>query len=91
MIDITKMDYHVAARDAQGRPVLIQKPLPAEFATANAVSRLSYRRAVAAEEREVIAAARAANAPAKPANWQNFGAAERLTWRRMAEAEGSKR
>ncbi len=89
-IDITKMDFHIAGRDAQGHPILVAKPVPTDFAAASPTSRLTYWRAAQREEQEVIAAARAANAPPKPANWEKFSATERRTWHLMAERGGSR-
>jgi hypothetical protein len=80
MINVHDLKHHVAARNAQGRPVLILEPVPPEFATANAVSRLSYRRAVAAEEQSVIEAAHYATMPDRPAGWDRMSATSRRTW-----------
>jgi hypothetical protein len=80
MIDISDLKHHIAGRDAQGRPVLVQKPLPAEFSTASAVSRLSYRRAVENEEQEVVAAAKYATMPDRPVGYRQMSAASRRAW-----------
>jgi hypothetical protein len=62
-IDVSNLEFHRAGYDAQGNAVLVAKPLSAEFATANAVSRLTYYRTVEREANEVIDAARHANMP----------------------------
>jgi hypothetical protein len=80
MIDLTDLKHHVAARDAAGRPVPIREPLPAEFSTASGVSRLSYRRAVAAEESQVVAAAKYATMPPRPPGYAGWPATARRAW-----------
>jgi len=85
LIDINDLKHHIAARDGQGRPVLVREPVPAEFATASAVSRLTYRRAVQAEEQSVIDAARHANMPTRPPGYEGWSAANRRAWWLAAE------
>jgi hypothetical protein len=31
MIDLDKLQFHIASRDAQGKPVLLPKPKPPEY------------------------------------------------------------
>jgi len=85
MIDLTDLKHHVAAPDAAGRPVLVQKPLPPEFATASPGSRLVYRRSIQAEEQEVIIAARRAIMPPRPPGYDQMSAMSRRAWWLLAE------
>jgi excisionase family DNA binding protein len=71
--------------DAKGQAVLVQKPKPPEFEGASAGSRLAFRRAVEREEQEVVAAARHAMMPDRPAGWDKFSAADRRVWWLAAE------
>jgi hypothetical protein len=80
MIDISDLKHHIAARDGQGRPILIREPVPAEFSTASAGSRLTYRRAVEREEQEVVAAAKHATMPALPPGYASWPATTRRAW-----------
>jgi len=79
-IDVSKLEFHRAGYDIHKQPVLVQKPLPAEFATASPVSRLSYRRAVENEEQEVVAAAKYATMPDRPVGYRQMSAASRRAW-----------
>jgi hypothetical protein len=72
MINLTDLKHHIAARDSQGRPVLIREPVSAEFATASPGSRLVYRRAVAAEESQVVEASHYVNMPARPPGYDQM-------------------
>jgi hypothetical protein len=80
MIDLSKLEYHTASRDAQGKPVLLPKPRPPEYDKANAISRLTYAHAATREAEAVMAAAREAAIPDKPANWAQGSAIDHLTW-----------
>ncbi len=84
-IDVTKLEFHRAGYDAQGRPVLAQKPKPPEFEGASTGSRLVFRRAVEREEQEVVAAARHAAMPDRPAGWDRMSATDRRVWWLAAE------
>ena len=86
MIDLTKLDYHVAARDSSGRPVLLPKAKPLEYAGAGPVGRRAYAHAEAKEFEAVGAAARNAAMPAqKPENWDRASAISKRTWHLEAQ------
>jgi hypothetical protein len=69
MIDLDKLEFHVATRDAQGNAVLLPKPRPPEYDKADAISRRHYAHAAAKEFEEVNKWARQAALPDRPANW----------------------
>ena len=85
MIDLTKLDYHTAGYDSQGRAVLTPKPAPAEFGSASAVDRLAYAHAAAREFEEVRFAARNAALPPKPEGWEKLSSIELRTWQLNAQ------
>ena len=89
MIDLTKLDYHTAGYDSQGRAVLTPKALPAEFEKSSPVSRLAYTHAAAREFEAVGAAARNAAMPPKPADWEKLSSIELRAWQLNAQKGSS--
>jgi hypothetical protein len=85
MLDITKLNFHTAGRDAAGNPVLVQKAKPAELASASIVSRRSFDLARQREEAAVHQAARAANAPPKPEGWATLSPTSQRAWNLAAQ------
>ncbi|MDQ6703927.1 MAG: hypothetical protein M3Z96_13000 [Pseudomonadota bacterium] len=88
-IDITKLVYHTAGHDAQGKPVLLPKPKPPEFAAAPPVSRRAYAHAAEKEFDSVRLAAKNAAWPEKPSNWDKGSAADHRQWYHQVERERS--
>jgi hypothetical protein len=80
MIDLSKLEYHTASRDAQGKPVLLPKRKPEGWDKADAISRRTYQHSAAREADAVTAAARDAALPGKPANWDRGLPIDHLTW-----------
>ena len=88
MIDLTKLNYHTAGYDSQGRAVLTPKPAPAGLADASPVSRLAYTHAAAREFEAVGAAARNAAMPPKPEGWEKLSSIELRTWQLNTQRRG---
>ena len=80
MIDLDKLQYYTAARDHEGRPVLLPKAKPLEYAGAGPVGRRAYAHAEAKEFEAVGAAARGAILPPKPAGWDEASPIAKRAW-----------
>ena len=80
MIDLNKLQYYTAARDSSGRPVLLPKPKPPEYAGAAPVGRRAYEHAAAKEFEAVGAAARGAILPPKPTGWDEASPIAKRAW-----------
>jgi hypothetical protein len=80
MIDLNELKFHVASRDAQGKPILRPKPKPDGWDKESPISRRSYAHAADKEFKAVAAAARDAALPPKPANWAQGSAIDHLAW-----------
>jgi hypothetical protein len=80
MIDLEKLQFWVASRDASGRPVLLPKAKPAEFAKADRLSRRHYALAAAREFEKVGQWAAQAALPNRPDNWDKGSALDHRQW-----------
>jgi hypothetical protein len=90
-IDIKKLDYHTAGYDVHGRPILVQKPRPAELTAASVVSRRSFDLARQREETAVRQAAKEANAPVKPPGYDQLSPTSKRAWQLAAQRGENRR